>query len=196
MKDFVTFLLAKVYDAKTIPSFFCEEAFRLTCLDVKYHFPSLSTEEVKNRIFQNQNELAIYLFRLGNVLHLYEQEELKFQMHWLLKEICGCEIYFNNQIDTGFYVVHGQGTVVGSRNKIGKGFKIHHGCTIGHKKNGAGNGNVIGDNVTVYANSSIIGELEIGNGVIIGSHLLITKNIEDGKVITQKSISELYYQTE
>ena len=97
------------------------------------------------------------------------------------------EIYFNNEIGEGFYVVHGQGTVIGSRNKIGKGFVIHQGCTIGHKKNGAGAGNIIGDNVTLYANSSIIGELNIGNNVTIGAHILVTKDVPDNTVVTIKN---------
>ena len=110
----------------------------------------------------------------------------RFKIHWLLKELCSCEIYFNNEIDSGFYIIHGEGTVIGSRNKIGKGFKIHQGCTIGHRKNNVGNGNVIGDNVVLYANSSIIGELNIGNNVVIGAHVLVTENVSDDKIVVSK----------
>ena len=124
------------------------------------------------------------MFRLGREIHENNLDDLKFQIHWLLKELCSCEIYFNNVIDTGFYIIHGEGTVIGSRNRIGKGFKIHQGCTIGHKKNGEGNGNVIGNDVTMYCNSSIIGELNIGNNVVIGGHVMITSNILDNILIT------------
>ncbi|ESU23918.1 serine O-acetyltransferase [Flavobacterium saliperosum S13] len=110
----------------------------MTFKDVVYHFPDLTPEEIKNRIISNSNELAVFLFRLGSELHQNNQEDLKPQIHWLLRELCSCEIYFNNKIDEGFYVVHGQGTVIGSRNVIGKGFKIHQGCTIGHKKTEVG----------------------------------------------------------
>ena len=124
------------------------------------------------------------MFRLGREIYENNLDELKFQIHWLLKELCSCEIYFNNVIDTGFYIIHGEGTVIGSRNRIGKGFKIHQGCTIGHKKNGEGNGNVIGNDVTMYCNSSIIGELNIGNNVVIGGHVMITSSILDNMLIT------------
>lgn len=112
----------------------------------------------------------------------------------MLKEICCCEIYFNNEIQKGFYIVHGLGTVIGSRNKIGDGFKIHQGCTIGHKKNGEGNGSIIGNNVTMYCNSSIIGELIIGNDVIIGANVLVYKDIENNKVLTVKNQNEQQYR--
>lgn len=191
MKEFVDFLLTKVYIPKPIPAHYIEVAFGRTLLDVKFHFSEITEEEIKSRITSNSNELAVFLFRLGNVLHENNQEELKPQIHWLLKELCSCELYFNNEIDTGFYIVHGEGTVLGSRNKIGKGFKIHQGCTIGHKKNRAGNGNIIGDNVTMYCNSSIIGELNIGNNVVIGAHVILTEDLINDKIIINSNKTEI-----
>lgn len=184
MNDFVSFLLTKVFNSKSIPESIIESAFIKTCADINYHFPDLTQIEIKNRIQSNSNELAIFLFRLGVEMHQKSLDDLKPQIHWLLKELCCCEIYFNVEIAEGFYIVHGQSTVIGSRNKIGKGFKIHQGCTIGHKKNGEGNGNVIGDNVTMYCNSSILGQLKIGNNVVIGAHVLVAKDIEDNSIIT------------
>lgn len=186
MKAFVDFLLTKVYQSKPIPDDIIQTAFEKTVLDVNYHFPTLSKDEVKNRIETNDNELAVFLFRLGREIHENNLDELKFEIHWLLKELCSCEIYFNNEIDTGFYIIHGEGTVIGSRNKIGKGFKIHQGCTIGHRKNGEGNGNFIGNNVTMYCNSSIIGQLNIGKNVILGAHVLVTENVSDDKIVVSK----------
>lgn len=186
MKDFVSFLLKKVYRSRQIDEEYIDAAFELTVIDVNYHFPLLSKEDIQNRILSNSNELAIFLFRLGNILNKNDKNELTSQIHWLLKELCSCEIYFNNEIAEGFYIIHGEGTVIGSRNVIGKGFKIHHGCTVGHKKNGGGNGNKIGDNVTMYCNSSIIGELVVGNNIVVGAHVIITKEIADNKLITQK----------
>lgn len=184
MNNFVDFLLKKVYNSKSVPKKIIETAFNNVLKDVQYHFPSLSSEEIKKRIENNNNELALFLFRIGNELHVQGLEELKAQIHWLLKELCSCEIYFNNSIDIGFYIVHGQGTIIGSRNTIGKGFVIHQGCTIGHKKNGTGNGNKIHNNVKMYCNSSIIGELNIEDNVIIGAHCLVTTNLTSGTIIT------------
>lgn len=187
MKEFVDFLLTKVYSPKNIPQEFITEAFEQTVLDVNYHFPELSVSEIEKRLVTNSNELAVFLFRLGNVLHQKNQDILKSQIHWLLKELCACEIYFNNQIGVGFYLIHGEGTVIGSRNVIGKGFKIHQGCTIGHKRNGVGKGNTIGNDVTMYCNSSIIGELRIGDNVVVGAHILVTRDVETNHILTDST---------
>ena len=61
------------------------------------------------------------------------------------------------------------------------------GAPLDIKKNGTGVGSVIGDNVTLYANSSIIGEIKVGNNVIIGAHVLVTKDILDNSIITIKN---------
>jgi serine O-acetyltransferase len=184
MINFVNFLLTKVYNSKSIPDEIVVSAFDKTVADVQYHFPNLSFSEIESRIKSNSNELAIFLFRLGNEIHNKNLDELKPQIHWLLKELCSCEIYFNTTIDVGFYITHGQGTVIGSRNSIGKGFIIHQGCTIGHKKNGSGNGNIIGDDVTMYCNSSIIGGLKISDNSIIGAHVLVVSNLQSNEIVT------------
>lgn len=187
MNDFVTFLLTKVYNSKPVPEVLVAHALQKTIADVQYHFPALTEANIIDRIVTNSSELAVFLFRLGREIHEAGLEDLKPQIHWLLRELCSCEIYFNNSIDEGFYVVHGVGTVIGSRNTIGKGFVIHQGCTIGHKKNGAGNGNTIGNDVKMYANASIIGELHIGNNVIIGGHVMVYKDIAPNSIVTQKT---------
>ncbi|MCT7904499.1 Serine acetyltransferase [Candidatus Ornithobacterium hominis] len=183
--DFVSFLLKKVFKPIEIPNAFVEEALEITTKDVNYHFPLLEREFIIQNITCNNNELAIFLYRLGNICRKYERKDLLPQLHWLLKECCSCELYFNTEIDTGFYIVHGEGTVIGSRNTIGKGFKIYQGCTVGHRKSTPQEkGCTIGDNVTLFANSSIIGPIFIGAGGTIGAHCIITKDIPPNTIIT------------
>lgn len=186
MEAFVSFLLRKVYRSIAIPKELIDIAFNKTVADVKYHLPNIKEATVKERIEHNENELALFLFRLGCELHVNKLESHKSQIHWLLKELCSCELYFNNNIATGFYIIHGQGTIIGSRNNIGKGFIIHQGCTIGHKKNGEGSGVTIGDDVTVYCNSSILGDITIEDNVVIGAHNLISIDVKSNtKIIAQ-----------
>ncbi|MEM9679481.1 MAG: hypothetical protein AAF901_04085 [Bacteroidota bacterium] len=185
--DFFLFIQQRLFNAKEIPDDIVLKAFGDTLKDVNYHFPNLTEDDVLENITNNQNELAIFLFRLGRAVHEEKRDDLKPQIHFLLKDLCSCELYFNNQIDEGFYIVHGEGTVVGSRNTIGKGFMIHQGCTVGHKINGLGDGNHIGNNVKMYCNSSILGQLSIGNNVTIGAHTLVNKDVKDDVTIVSTS---------
>lgn len=163
------------------------KAFEKVVIDVNYHFPETSETTIIEKITTNQNELAMFLFRLGCELHHQNQETLKPQIHFLMKDLCGCEIYFNTTIDEGFYIIHGEGTVIGSRNNIGKGFVIHQHCTVGHKVNGSGSGNTIGNNVKMYCNSSVLGALTIGDNVTIGAHTMVNKNIKANTTVISSS---------
>ena len=96
----------------------------------------------------------------------------------IMKDMCACEIYYSTSIGEGFYIVHGEGTVIGSRHTIGKGFKIYQGCTVGHTLKHS-KGCEIGNDVTVYSHSQILGNVMIGNNVIIGANSLVRKDIPD-----------------
>lgn len=81
MLKFVDFLLQAAYSPKAIPSSYIEEAFKRTVADVQYHYADLCPVEIANRIQANQNELAVFLFRLGRVLHERAEDSLLPQMH-------------------------------------------------------------------------------------------------------------------
>lgn len=188
MKDFVRFLFSKTdWRAKADTGMEhlqqpMEIALRKCVADVRYHIPDISDEQVVRRITTNQNELPMFLFRFGNELYARGgcEEELD-AIHWIMRECCSCEIYYSNLIDVGLYILHGIGTVVGSRNRIGRGFIISQNCTIGHKAD-FGNGSAIGSDVTMFPHSSIIGEVTIGDNVVVGAHSLVLHNMPSNVV--------------
>ncbi|MBF0238670.1 MAG: hypothetical protein HQM12_13265 [SAR324 cluster bacterium] len=154
-------------------------ALNETIADVQFHFPQISQSQIIEKIESNDSELAIFLYRLGrNILLTIPHSTMLKHIHWIMREVCSCEIYFSNQIDVGFYLVHGIGTVIGSRNVIGKGFKIYQGCIIGHRL-GQSRGVIIGDHVTVFAHSQILGDIQIGNHVTVDCLSLVIKDVPD-----------------
>lgn len=187
MENFLKFLFAKTYIKKPqYEAHHLKTAIEKTIADIKYHYPDMSSAEIINRIKTNQSELPILLYRLGHAIKMeYPDSNAIPALHWIMRECCSCEIYFSNTIDTGLYITHGLGTVIGSRNRIAKGFRISQGCTIGRKNIGENaKGSIIGSNVIVYANSQIIGELRIGKNVIIGSHSIVLNDVPDNMVFT------------
>ncbi len=178
MLDFVNFILSKSYkyDHRKLNKSAVKEAHEQCLSDVRYHY-DITPEVITHKIKHNCNELPIFLYRLGNLIFLQDQSNpILANIHWVLREVCGCELYFSTTIGDGFYITHGIGTIIGSRNIIGKGFRIYQGCTIGHTKD-KGKGNILGDNITMYSNSQILGELTIGENVVIGSNTLVLNDI-------------------
>ncbi|EAZ82000.1 serine acetyltransferase [Algoriphagus machipongonensis] len=186
MEEFIQYLGNRVFvkpDLLFYEPEIIHEALELTLKDVNYHFDHVSMEDLVKRIINNQNELAIFLYRFGSTIHSIDSSSKSLNaIHFLMKDLCSCEIYYSNQIGEGFYIVHGTGTVIGSRNKIGKGFKIYQNCTIGHR-NETAKGNIINDDVICYAGVKIIGENVIGKNAIIGANTVVTKNIPNHKVV-------------
>lgn len=109
----------------------------------------------------------------------------------------GLECYWNVELPKHFIVEHPIGTVLG-RAKYGDYFCAYQGVTVGasfEEKECVWP--ILGDFVTMYANSSVIGRCHIGNNVIIAANaFLYDEDIPDNSVVfgsspnlTIKSIS-------
>lgn len=85
-------------------------------------------------------------------------------------------------IDEGAYFAHPFATEINAKS-IGKNFSCRHLTTIGNKRDGDNdNRPVIGDNVTLGVNVTIIGDVTIGNNVTIGAGSVVVKDIPDNCV--------------
>lgn len=183
--DFFSFLLRRTYRSELLhfDKKVLKLAFHETLKDVAYHYPNINLFNVWERITTNQNELAIFLYRIGRNFWLINNNDLILKkIHWLLKELCSCELYFSSAIGTGLYIFHGEGLVIGSRNVIGKGLRVYQNVTIGHKFVNCP-GAQIGDDVKIYSGAKIIGSLSIGNNVIVGANTVLTKTIDQDKIV-------------
>lgn len=83
-----------------------------------------------------------------------------------------------------FYVEHPVGSVIG-RAKIGNYFFFHQGCTVGEN---LGSFPIIGNNVTMFADSKVLGNSVVGNNVILGANsYIINENIPDNSIVFGQS---------
>lgn len=76
--------------------------------------------------------------------------------------------------------IHPFATTVNAES-IGKNFIVRNNVTIGN--NMSGDRHTIGDNVSVNANSVVIGKITIGNNVVIGAGSVVTKSVPDNCVV-------------
>lgn len=100
----------------------------------------------------------------------------------------GIDIHPGAEIGESFFIDHGTGVVIGETTIIGNNVKLYQGVTLGalsFPKDGCGlllrgakRHPTIGNNVTIYANATILGDIKIGDYSIIGSSAWIKTDIE------------------
>lgn len=60
---------------------------------------------------------------------------------------------------------------------------VWQGVTVGLKDRFTNGAPMIGNNVTIYAGSIIIGSIKIGDGAIIGAGAIVLKDVPEGAII-------------
>lgn len=92
-------------------------------------------------------------------------------------------IEISGEIDSGLIIYHGYSTIIHA-TKIGKNFSTYQNVTIGRGKNINGRYTpIIGDNVTVYTGSVVVGGITIGDNVTIGAGSIVIKDIQSNCVV-------------
>lgn len=88
------------------------------------------------------------------------------------------------KIGGGCYFGHASGITINSHAVIGKNVNIHKGVTIGRENRGRRKGcPVIGDEVWIGINSTIVGAIYIGNDVLIAPNTFVNRDVPDHSVV-------------
>ena len=126
-------------------------------------------------------QYTIFLYYFSNVIWKETgNRNLAAKLYYLNKIMNGCDLYYEVELPDFFMLDHPVGSVMG-RAMYGNGFKFGQNCTVGNNK---GIYPIIGKNVCMCANSSIIGNCHIGNDVIIGSNSGVKdEDIPDNSIV-------------
>ena len=101
----------------------------------------------------------------------------------------GIEIHPGATIGRRVVIDHGMGVVIGETAIVGDDVLIYHGVTLGGKINDRVKRHpTVGNNVLLGAGAKIIGDVEIGDGAMIGANAVVTKNVPAGAVIVGPQI--------
>lgn len=96
----------------------------------------------------------------------------------------GISIPRSVSIQKGILLIHAFGITINSKVRIGKNFTILKGATIGNEKRGAKEGApIIGDNVYVGMNATIVGNIKIGNNVLVAANSFVNQDIPDNSIV-------------
>ena len=94
-----------------------------------------------------------------------------------------CYISPKAQISEQITFPHPTGIVIGAECKIGKNVTIYQNVTLGRKTGIVEGCPIIGNNVTIYCNSTIVGNVKIGNGATIGCNSVVLRDVKDDEVV-------------
>jgi len=121
----------------------------------------------------NSVQWMIFLYTLSH--ELYKVNSPLADAVYYLNKIMNCvELFYAIELPSIWSAEHPVASVMG-RATYGDHFFFYHGCTVGTSKDRFGNIQhpVIGENVHMYANSSIIGRATVGDNVIVGAGTMI-----------------------
>ena len=111
------------------------------------------------------------------------------KIYYLNKIFHSVDLFYAIDLPAHFGAEHPLGVVMG-RAKYGDGFFFYQGCTVGGTRDKKGNlyYPVLGENVHMYSNSSILGRCNIGNNVNIGAGCIVkNQDVPDNSTVFGQS---------
>ena len=150
--------------------------------------------------------IAIATYRLAHELYLKDVPLIPRIMTECAHAKTGIDIHPGAKIGKNFFIDHGTGVVIGETTIIGQNVKIYQGTTLGalsFPKDERGNiikggkrHPTIEDNVTIYAEATILGDILIGKDAVIGGNVWIKESVPSGVTVTTPKADLVYTKHE
>jgi serine O-acetyltransferase len=129
--------------------------------------------------------LAVSTYRIAHALYLLGHPVVARAMSEDAHSRTGIDINPGARIGCHFFIDHGTGVVIGETTEIGNRVKLYHGVTLGAFSNRHGRDDVgkkrhptIEDDVTIYANASVMGgDTVIGHHSVIGGSVWLIHSL-------------------
>lgn len=147
---------------------------------------------------------AIEIQRLAHVLYKHEVPFIPRMMTEYAHSITGIDIHPGAEIGRGFFIDHGTGVVIGETARIGSNVRLYQGVTLGalsFPKDACGmlvkglrRHPTIEDDVTIYANATVLGDVTIGKGSVLGGNVWVTESLPPGTKVVASSENLIHYR--
>lgn len=142
---------------------------------------------------------AMIYHRIAHALYQLDAPLLARMIAELSHAETGIDIHPGAKIDSGFFIDHGTGVVIGETAVIGKNVRLYQAVTLGAKsfpqnsdgslQKGLARHPTVEDDVVIYAGATILGNVTIGRGSVIGGNVWLTHSVAAGSYITQANQS-------
>jgi len=145
---------------------------------------------------------AIATYRIAHELYFKEVPLIPRIMTEHAHARTGIDIHPGARIGRNFFIDHGTGVVIGETTVIGDNVKIYQGVTLGALSfskdergriiKGSKRHPTIEDNVTIYAEATILGDVTIGRDTVIGGNVWIKESVPAGVTVTMGKADLVY----
>ncbi len=143
---------------------------------------------------------TLTIYRLAHELYLEKVPLLPRMMTEIAHSETGIDIHPAAKIGRHFTIDHGTGVVIGATCVIGDNVKIYQGVTLGAKSfpldengnpiKGIARHPIIGNNVVIYANATVLGRITIGNDCVVGANMWVTDDMKENTKIFKEEDPE------
>ena len=157
-----------------------------------------AAKTVSEIIFSYPGFKAVAVHRIGHFLFSLGVPYIPRMLNEIVHSETGIDIHPGAEIGESFFIDHGTGVVIGETTVIGDNVKIYQGVTLGalsFPKNACGmllrdikRHPTIENNVTIYANASVLGPITVGEGSVIGSNAWVKEDIPPYSRVLPSSI--------
>ncbi len=158
---------------------------------------ALSLEEI---VISYPGLLAIAYYRIAHQLYKNEVPLIPRMITEAAHAKTGVDIHPGATIGKRFFIDHGTGVVIGETAVIGDNVQIYQGVTLGamapakgQRLKGIKRHPTIEDNVVLYAEATILGDIVIGEKAIVSGNVWINHSIDPGVVVSNTK-TELVYK--
>mgnify|MGYP000679760794 FL=1 len=104
----------------------------------------------------------------------------------------GIEIHPGAQIGRRVFIDHGMGVVIGETAVIGNDVLMYHGVTLGGRTlESVKRHPTVGNNVSIGAGATLIGNITIGDNAIIGANTTVTRDLAPGSRVVGSPMREV-----
>ncbi len=146
--------------------------------------------------------IAIATYRIAHELFIRQVPLIPRIMSECAHTRTGIDIHPGARIGRSFFIDHGTGVVIGETTIIGDHVIIYQGTTLGALSfrrdargriiKGGKRHPTIEDNVTIYAEATILGDVTIGKGAVIGGNTWIKESVPPGVTVTNSNPDLVY----
>jgi len=143
--------------------------------------------------------IAVATHRIAHELYLKKVPFIPRIMGECAHTKTGIDIHPGAKIGKNFFIDHGTGIVIGETAVIGNNVKIYQGVTLGalapdkgQSLRGVKRHPTIEDDVTIYAEATILGDVVIGKGAVIGGNVWLKNSVPAGVVVSTAKADLVY----